>query len=67
LQARLLDTPVLVRVKTGSKMNPKTGNAVRERVRAAPAGRPGPWEPVKVELKQAEGNIDCPIPGHAPF
>jgi hypothetical protein len=25
LQARLLDTPVLVRVKTGSKMNPKTG------------------------------------------
>jgi hypothetical protein len=24
-------------------------------------------EPVKVELKQAVGHVDCPLPGHAPF
>jgi hypothetical protein len=24
-------------------------------------------DPVEVELKQSVGDIDCPLPGHAPF
>jgi hypothetical protein len=126
LQARLLDTPVLVRVKTGSKMNPKTGRpyvgvyvqrrlgdpdrtARRDLERTGASDVPGaaagefvhpeqaslddvPFtgeepapegqrnqeahlrrlgcvceDPVKVELKQSVGDIDCPLPGHAPF
>jgi hypothetical protein len=132
LQDRLLDTPVLVRVKTGSKLNPKTGKpyvgvyvqrklgepdrsarpttATNSTTAGLPnsdvpgAGadefvhpqqaslddvpfdgkeQPAPGqgnqeahlrergciceEPVKVELKQAVGHVDCPLPGHAPF
>jgi hypothetical protein len=126
LQARLLDTPVLVRVKTGSKMNPKTGRpyvgvyvqrrlgdpdrtARRDLERTGASDVPEPAanefvhpeqaslddvpftgeepapegqrnqeahlrrlgcvcdDPVKVELKQSVGDIDCPLPGHAPF
>jgi hypothetical protein len=126
LQARLLDTPVLVRVKTGSKTNPKTGkpyvgvyvqrrlgdpdrSARRDLERNGTSDVPEPAadefvhpqqtslddvpftgqepepkgqrnqeanlrelgcvceDPVKVELKQAVGHVDCPLPGHAPF
>jgi hypothetical protein len=126
LQARLLDTPVLVRVKTGSKLNPKTGtpyvsvyvqrrlgdpdrSARRDLERTGASDVPEPAanefvhpnqtslddipftgqepepegqrnqearlrelgcvceDPMKVELKQAVGRVDCGVPGHAPF
>jgi hypothetical protein len=117
---------VLVRVKTGSKLNPKTGRpyvgvyvqrrlgdpdrtARRDLERTGASDIPEPAagefvhpdqaslddvpftgeepapegqrnqearlrrlgcvceDPVKVELKQSVGDIDCPLPGHAPF
>jgi hypothetical protein len=134
LQARLLDTPVLVRVKTGTKINPKTGtpyvsvyvqrrlgdpnrSARRDLERTGASDVPGaapgefvhphqtPYQtpgqtslddvpftgdepvsegarnqeahlrelgcicenPLAVETRLAAGNVDCPIPGHAPF
>jgi hypothetical protein len=133
LQERLLDTPVLVRVKTGSKHQPEDGQgrtsactcsaswasptaarvpttATNSTTAGLPNSdvpgakadefvhpqqaslddvpfdgkeQPAPGqgnqeahlrergciceEPVKVELKQAVGHVDCPLPGHAPF